>query len=70
MRTPVDISEPQLAKLTAIGKAKKLSRSEVIRQAIASYVATHPAHHEDVAFGVWKGGEDGVEYQRRLRDEW
>jgi metal-responsive CopG/Arc/MetJ family transcriptional regulator len=65
-----EIPEPHLAQLAAIGKAKNLSRSEVIRQAIASYVAATPAHPEDGAFGVWKGGEDGVEYQRRLRDEW
>jgi Ribbon-helix-helix protein, copG family len=70
MRTLVDISEPQLSKLTAIGKARKLSRAEVIRQAIATYIATQPVRPEDVAFGIWKGGEDGVEYQRRIRDEW
>jgi metal-responsive CopG/Arc/MetJ family transcriptional regulator len=70
MRTLVDIPEPQLAKLTAISKAKKLSRAEVIRQAIATYVETQPTRPEDIAFGIWKGGEDGVKYQRRLRDEW
>jgi hypothetical protein len=70
MRTLVDIPEPQLSKLTAIGKARKLSRAEVIRQAIATYIAAQPVRPEDIAFGIWEGDEDGVEYQRRLRAEW
>jgi predicted transcriptional regulator len=70
MRNLVDIPEPQLSKLTAISRARNLSRAEVIRQAIATYIAAQPLRPEDVAFGIWEGGEDGVEYQRRLRDEW
>ena len=70
MRTLVDLPESQLTKLTAISKARKLSRAEVIRQAIATFIETQPVRPEDAAFGIWKGGEDGVEYQRRLRDEW
>lgn len=70
MRTLIDIPEPQLSKLTAISKARKLSRAEVIRQAITTYIAAQPVRPEDVAFGVWDDGKDGVEYQRRLRDEW
>jgi hypothetical protein len=70
MRTLVDIPEPQLAKLAAISKARRLSRAEVIRQAIATYIETQPIRPEDAAFGIWKGVEDGVEYQRRLRDQW
>ncbi len=70
MRTLVDIPETQLAKLTAICKVRKLPRAEVIRQAIAAYIAAQPVRPEDVAFGIWNGGEDGVEYQRRIRDEW
>jgi metal-responsive CopG/Arc/MetJ family transcriptional regulator len=70
MRTLVDIPEIHLAKLTAISKARKVSRAELIRQAVTTFVEAQPVHAEDAAFGIWKGGEDGVEYQRRLRDEW
>jgi len=53
MRILVDIPEPQLAKLTAISKAKKLPRAEIIRQAISTYIETQPIRPEDVAFGIW-----------------
>jgi metal-responsive CopG/Arc/MetJ family transcriptional regulator len=70
MRTLVDIPETQLTQLTAIGKAKKVPRAEVIREAIAAYIETQPNPARDAAFGIWKGEEDGLEYQRRIRDEW
>jgi metal-responsive CopG/Arc/MetJ family transcriptional regulator len=70
MRTLVDIPEPQLSSLTAISKARKVSRAEVIREAIATYIEIQPNPARDAAFGIWKGGEDGLEYQRRIRDEW
>ena len=67
MRMLVDTSETQFAQLTAIAQGKKVSRAAVIREAIAAYIE---AQATDAAFGIWKGDEDGVEYQRRLRDEW
>jgi hypothetical protein len=70
MRTLVDIPEAQLAQLTAIGQAKKVSRAEIIREAIAAYIETQPNPAREAAFGIWKDEEDGVEYQRRIRDEW
>jgi metal-responsive CopG/Arc/MetJ family transcriptional regulator len=70
MRTLVDIPEAELAQLAAICKSKRLPRAEVIRQAIRAYIDAQPDRPEDVAFGIWKGGEDGLAYQRRLRDEW
>jgi metal-responsive CopG/Arc/MetJ family transcriptional regulator len=70
MRTLVEIPEPQLQQLAAICKTKKLSRAEVVRRAIDSYIAAQPVRPEDTAFGIWKGGVDGVDYERRLREEW
>jgi hypothetical protein len=70
MRTLVDIPDTQLAQLTAIGQAKKVPRAEVIREAIAAYIETQPNPARDAAFGIWQGEEDGLEYQRRIRDEW
>lgn len=70
MRTLVDIPDPQIAALAAIGSANKISRAEVIRRAITAYVEQHRVGSDD-AFGLWKETlEDGVAYQERVRSEW
>lgn len=70
MRTLVDIPDRQIKDLTAICETEKVSRAEVIRQAIASYIEKKkPATVE--AFGLWKGRKvDGLAYQEQVRSEW
>jgi hypothetical protein len=70
MRTLVDIPDRQIDDLAAICAASKLPRAEVIRQAIAAYIATHKAPVGS-AFGLWsERAIDGVKYQKTLRSEW
>jgi metal-responsive CopG/Arc/MetJ family transcriptional regulator len=70
MRTLVDLPEGELEQLNALSRTRKTSRAELIRQAVAGYLAQNRAGLDE-SFGMWKGrGVDGVEYQRRLRDEW
>jgi len=70
MRVLVDIPERQIKALEALGRAEKVSRAEIIRQAISAYLdkkkpATSPA------FGIWREREvDGLEYQEQVRSEW
>lgn len=70
MRTLVDIPDKQIKDLTAICEAEKVSRAEVIRQAISAYLEKKkPSAIE--AFGLWKGSKvDGVRYQDEVRSEW
>lgn len=70
MHILIDISDQQIKDLAAIGEAEKLSRAELIRQAIAAYL--EKKHTEAInAFGVWKDRKiDGVVYQERSRSEW
>ena len=70
MRTLADIPDRQIKELTAICEVEKVSRAEVIRQAIASYIEKKkPATVE--AFGLWKGRKvDGLAYQEQVRSEW
>jgi len=74
MRTLVDIPEPQLRELTRLGKRKKISRAAVIREAVTAYLSRQKsATEKDMrdAFGLWGDHKiDGLEYQRKLRDEW
>jgi hypothetical protein len=70
MRTLVDLPDRELQQLTALSRSKKTSRAELIRQAVAGYLAQNRAGIED-SFGLWKDrGVDGLAYQESLRDEW
>jgi metal-responsive CopG/Arc/MetJ family transcriptional regulator len=70
MRTLVDIPEDELVELNALSQARKVSRAELIRQAVAGFLAQNKAGLED-SFGLWKGrAVDGVDYQNKLRREW
>ncbi|MGF1643898.1 MAG: CopG family transcriptional regulator [Thiotrichales bacterium] len=71
MRTIVDLPEDQLKALSGLGERERLSRAELIRQAIAEYLERRGPAVSDEAFGLWAGrGEDGVAYESRVRSEW
>jgi predicted transcriptional regulator len=71
MRTLVDIPDTDLMSLDALAKAKKAPRARLIREAISNYLAQKTIDPIDAGFGAWKDRqEDGLAYQRRLRDEW
>lgn len=72
MRTLVDIPNDQIEDLALICEAKKVSRAEIIRQAITFYIGTNKLVPAD-AFGAWKAkGQalDGLAYQEQARSEW
>lgn len=70
MRTLVDIPEAELEELNLLSRARRVSRAELIRQAVSGFLAQNRAGLED-SFGLWKGkGVDGLKYQERLRSEW
>ncbi|MGA2674137.1 MAG: hypothetical protein ABSE99_13020 [Terracidiphilus sp.] len=84
MRTLIDVPDRQLKELGAICAAKKLSRAEAVRQAVAAFIVQNRPSRE-AAFGLWKGQtvylpgdsspaeplpEDGLAYQEKLRSEW
>ncbi len=73
MRTLVDIPEQDLNLLNHISKTDKVSRAELVRRAIAAYLAARKRRGSgiDEAFGLWADmEEDALEYQERMRSEW
>ena len=72
MRTIIDLPDSQIAALRELEDRKKVSRAELIRQAVAHYVVLHSATVD--AFGAWKATNrrpaDAVAVQRKLRAEW
>jgi hypothetical protein len=51
MRTLIDVPEQQIKELEAICTARKLSRAEAVRQAVAAYIALNRPSRE-AAFGL------------------
>lgn len=71
-RTLVGFTEGDLDALDALSEVKHVSRAELIRQAVSSYLEKYkPADVTEEAFGLWKTRKmDGLAYQTRLREEW
>lgn len=70
MRTLVDLPDAELEQLNVLSRARKVSRAELIRQAVTGYLEQNKAGLEE-SFGLWKKKAiDGVKYQERLRSEW
>lgn len=71
MRTIVDIPDEQIEALKRMGDAAHLSRAELMRRAVAEYLAHHQTAQKDDAFGLWKKrSKDGIAYQEQIRAEW
>ena len=73
MRTLIDLKPDQLAALDELRAQRKVSRAELVREAVTEYLAhqTPVLLKDRPGFGAWAGlKEDGVEIQRRLRAEW
>jgi hypothetical protein len=71
MRILVDVPKSELELMDAAVKQLTISRSEFVRRAIAASLTPyrHKMHHG--AFASWCAtGEDGLEYQQRMRGEW
>lgn len=71
-RTLVGLPDQDFLALDTLSAAQRVSRAELIRQAVSQYVhkfRVEPA--SDVAFGLWAAKKEaGLAYQQRLRDEW
>lgn len=72
MRTIIELPDKQLEALKRLAQARKVSRAEIIRQAVDGYLQMNAPSLEG-AFGLWQGKgkpQDGVVLQRKLRREW
>ena len=73
MRTIIDIPDIQVKVLNKLSKKKKVSRADIIRQALTNYIANHSKTKKAYkkAFGLWRDERlDSIEYQKKLRNEW
>lgn len=80
MRTIVDLPEDQVKALDSLGKTQDLSRAELVRRAVASYLDAErkaaATENLDQYYGFLDDapgafdGLDSVDYQRKIRGEW
>lgn len=73
MRTLIEIEDSKIAALDLIAKEEKVSRSALIREAVADLLERRAKQQTETAFGLWSASDkkqDGVIYQRTMRDEW
>jgi predicted transcriptional regulator len=72
MRILIDIPPATADRLTAISTRRKQPRTAVVREAVDRFLKEEDAAQQTFAeaFGAWGKGEDGVDFQRRLRSEW
>lgn len=73
MRTIVDIPKEDVRRLDQLARRRRVSRAQIVREAVKFYSIQQSPDPLDAAFGIWKDRKDigdGLAYQNRLRDEW
>ena len=70
-RIILDLSNEVIKQLDDLEVQRNLPRTELLREAVDQYLVNQSQTVRTSAFGIWQGREeDGVEYQRKLREEW
>ncbi|EQA8350080.1 CopG family transcriptional regulator [Escherichia coli] len=65
------LSEEAIKRLNKLRGWRKVSRSAILREAVDQYLINQSQTARTSVPGIWQGcEEDGVEYQRKLREEW
>lgn len=75
MRTIIDLTDEQLARLEEVAEREGISRAEAIRRAVdtaySEVVTGSSRAAREAAFGLWKGRKiDALRYVDGMRDEW
>ena len=71
MRTIVEIPQEQIEEMDRLRKTKRVSRTELIRQAVETFLREQRQTAGHGAFGIWKSKPvDALAMERKLRKEW
>lgn len=72
-RILLDLSDEVIKRLDDLKVQRNLPRAELLREAVEQYLERQDQAETTIsrALGLWQVcEEDGVEYQRKLREEW
>lgn len=77
VRTLISLPEQKLKKLDMLARKSKKSRAQLVREAVDLYLKKNDKPQESWkelvkrTAGIWKHKNvDGLEYERKLREEW
>jgi predicted transcriptional regulator len=67
----IDLSDDVIQRLDNLKQLRNQPRAELLREAIELYLDQQSSAVIRDALGLWGNQqEDGLEYQRKLREEW
>ena len=70
-RILIDLSDDVLQRLDNLKQLRNQPRAELLREAIEQYLDRQSSSVIRDALGLWGNQqEDGLEYERKLREEW
>lgn len=70
-RILIDLSDDVIQRLDNLKQLRNQPRAELVREAIERYLDQQSASIIRDALGLWGNQqEDGLEYERKLREEW
>jgi predicted transcriptional regulator len=70
-RILIDLSDDVIQRLDNLKQLRNRPRAELRREAIAQYLDPQSSSVIRDALGLWGNQqEDGLEYERKLREEW
>jgi hypothetical protein len=71
MKVLIELPDDWVKTLDQIALRKKVARVDLIRLGVQKTIETESDAAYKAAFGAWKDEKiDGVEFQRKLREEW
>ena len=71
MRAIIDLPNAQVQELDRLRRRNRVSRTELVRQAVTAFLEQQHREQACKAFGLWKKKPvDALDLQRRLRQEW
>lgn len=66
-----DLSDDVIKRLEDLKQQRNLPRAELLREAVEQYLERQAEAVISNALGLWQSREeDGVEYEKKLREEW
>ena len=70
-RILIDLSDDVIQRLDTLKQLRNRPRAELLREAIEQYLDQQSSSVIRDALGLWGNQqEDGLEYERKLREEW
>ena len=70
-RILIDLSDDVIQRLDNLKQLRNRPRAELLREAIELYLDQQNSSVSREALGLWGNQqEDGLEYERKLREEW